>query len=110
MFTSMYNMNMSAQSNAPGQEMMKYMPYIMPFVFFFVFNGLPAALTLYYTVSNLVTLGIQLVIQKYILDHGKILAQINEKRKQPKQKSKFQIRMEQMQEQQKKLQDLRKKN
>lgn len=110
MFTSMYNMNMSAQSNAPGQEMMKYMPYIMPFVFFFVFNGLPAALTLYYTVSNLVTLGIQLVIQKYILDHGKILAQINEKRKQPKQKSKFQMRMEQMQEQQKKMQDLRKKN
>lgn len=110
MFTSMYNMNMSTQSNAPGQEMMKYMPYIMPFVFFFVFNGLPAALTLYYTVSNLVTLGIQLVIQKYILDHSKILAQINEKRKQPKQKSKFQVRMEQMQEQQKKLQDLRKKN
>ncbi|MDE1193434.1 MAG: membrane protein insertase YidC [Arachidicoccus sp.] len=110
LFTSMYNMNMSTQSNAPGQEMMKYMPYIMPFVMFFAFNGLPAALTLYYTISNLVTLGIQLVIQKYILDHNKILAQINEKRKQPKQKSKFQVRMEQMQEQQKKMQELRKKN
>ncbi|HEY0299394.1 MAG TPA: membrane protein insertase YidC [Arachidicoccus sp.] len=110
LFTSMYNMNMSTQSNAPGQEMMKYMPYIMPFVFFFVFNGLPSALTLYYTVSNLVTLCIQLVIQKYIIDHDKILAQINEKRKQPKQKSKLQVRMEQMQEQQKKIQDLRKKN
>jgi len=108
-FTSVYNMNMNMtpQSNAPGQEMMKYMPYIMPVVFFFIFNGLPAALTLYYTVSNLITVGIQVVIQKYILNHEKILAEINEKRKQPKTKSKFQQRMEQMQEQQKKMQEAR---
>jgi len=108
MFTSMYNMSMSP-STGQNQAMMKYMPYFMPFIFFFVFNGLPCALTLYYTVSNLVTLGIQLVIQKYILDHDKILAEINTKRKQPKQKSKFQMRMEAMQEQQKKMQDMRKK-
>lgn len=109
MFTSMYNMNMSP-TTGQNQAMMKYMPYFMPFIFFFVFNGLPSALTLYYTVSNLVTLGIQLVIQKYILDHGKILAEMNEKRKKPKQKSKFQMRMETMQDQQKKMKDTRKNN
>ncbi len=109
MFTSMYNMNMNPSAGGQNAAMMKYMPYFMPFIFFFVFNGLPCALTLYYTVSNLVTLGIQLIIQKYILDHSKILAQINEKRKQPKQQSKFQMRMQEMQEQQKKMQDLRKK-
>lgn len=108
MFTSMYNMNMSP-TTGQNQAMMKYMPYFMPFIFFFVFNGLPSALTLYYTVSNLVTLGIQLVIQKYILDHGKILAEMNEKRKKPKQKSKFQMRMAAMQEQQQKMKDMRKK-
>jgi YidC/Oxa1 family membrane protein insertase len=108
-FVSMYSMNMSTQTNAPGQEMMKYMPYIMPVAFFFIFNGLPAALTLYYSVSNLITLAIQVVIQKYIIDHAKILADINEKRKQPKQKSKFQQRMEQMQDQQKKMQEQREK-
>lgn len=108
MFTSMYNMNMSP-TTGQNQAMMKYMPYFMPFIFFFVFNGLPSALTLYYTVSNLVTLGIQLVIQKYILDHGKILAEMNEKRKKPKQKSKFQMRMAAMQDQQKKMKDMRNK-
>ena len=108
MFTSMYNMSMSP-ATGQNQQMMKYMPYFMPFIFFFVFNSLPCALTLYYTISNLVTLGIQLVIQKYILDHDKILEEINIKRKQPKQKSKFQMRMEAMQEQQKKMQELRNK-
>jgi len=49
---------------------------------------LPAALTWYYTVSNLITLGIQFTIQNYILDHDKILAQMDERRKTPKVKPK----------------------
>ncbi len=42
---------------------MKYMPYIMPVFLLFFFNGLPSALTWYYTVSNLITLCLQFVIQ-----------------------------------------------
>ena len=88
------------------------MPFIFPFILFFVFNRLPAALTWYYTVSNIVTLAIQFVIQKYIIDHDKILAQIDLKRKSPKvkTKSKFQERYQMMIENQKKLQDLKQKN
>jgi YidC/Oxa1 family membrane protein insertase len=85
------------------------MPYIFPFILFFVFNKLPAALTWYYTVSNLVTLGIQFVIQNYIIDHDKILAQLEQKRKAPKPKSKFQERYSAMLETQKKVQDLKNK-
>jgi YidC/Oxa1 family membrane protein insertase len=80
------------------------MPYIFPFVLFFVFNKLPSALTWYYTVSNMVTLGIQFIIQNYIIDHDKILAQIDQKRKAPKPKSKWQEKMAQTMEAQKKLQ------
>jgi YidC/Oxa1 family membrane protein insertase len=91
---SLYNMNMTPDQNNPA---LKYMPYIFPFILFFVFNRLPAALTWYYTVSNLITLILQFVIQNYIIDHDKILAKIDENRKKPKTKSKWQERLEAMQ-------------
>jgi len=103
---SLYNMNMTPDQNNPA---LKYMPYIFPFILFFVFNGLPAALTWYYTVSNLITLILQFVIQNYIIDHDKILAKIDENRKKPKGKSKWQERLEQMQEAQQKAQSTREK-
>jgi YidC/Oxa1 family membrane protein insertase len=91
---SIYNMNMTPDQNNPA---LKYMPYIFPFILLFVFNGLPAALTWYYTVSNVITLILQFVIQNYIIDHDKILAKIDENRKKPKGKSKWQERLEAMQ-------------
>ncbi|NNV56490.1 membrane protein insertase YidC [Limnovirga soli] len=103
---SIYNMSMTPTQDNPA---MKYMPYIFPFILLFVFNRLPSALTWYYTVSNIITLGIQFTIQTYIIDHDKILAQIEAKRKAPKKVSKFQERYGQMMESQKKLQDLKEK-
>jgi YidC/Oxa1 family membrane protein insertase len=80
------------------------MPYIMPVFLLFFFNGLPSALTWYYTVSNLITLCLQFVIQNYIIDHEKILAKLKENRTKPKTKTKWQERLEQMQEAQKEAQ------
>ncbi len=103
---SIYSMsNMQDNSN----PLMKYMPYIFPVLLLGVFNRLPAALTWYYTVSNTITLILQIVIQKYVIDHQKILAQINENRKKPVKKSKLAERMEAMQESQRKLQELKNK-
>lgn len=104
---SWYSMSMSPDQSNP---MLKYMPYIFPVFLLFFFNRLPAGLTWYYTVSNLITLGLQFIIQTYIIDHNKILARIEQNRKKPKTKSKWQERMEQMQEQQKKLRDMQQKN
>jgi YidC/Oxa1 family membrane protein insertase len=50
------------------------------------------------------------VIQKYIINHEKILVQINENRKKPVKKSKLQERMEAMQETQKKMQEMKNKS
>jgi YidC/Oxa1 family membrane protein insertase len=108
-FISLYSRNnMPTDQNNPA---LKYMPFIFPFILIFVFNQLPSALTWYYTVSNVVTLAIQFVIQQYIIDHNKILAQIDLKRKSPKTKakSKFQERYELMMENQKKIQEMRQK-
>jgi len=85
------------------------MPYIFPFILLFIFNRLPSALTWYYTVSNIITLILQFVIQKYIIDHDKIVAKIEANRKKPKTKSKWQERLEQVQESQKKMQEVKNK-
>lgn len=101
LFISIYSMSMSPDQSNP---MMKYMPYIFPVFMLFIFNKMPAALTWYYTVSNVITLILQFIIQNYIIDHDKILVKIQENRKKPKAKSKWQERLEQMQEQQKEVQ------
>ena len=104
---SIYSMSMTPDQSNP---VLKYMPYIFPVFLLFIFNSLPSALTWYYTVSNLVTLGLQFVIQNYIIDHDKILAKMEENRKKPKSKSKWQERFEQMQDQQKKLKEIQAKS
>ena len=104
---SLYSMSMTPDQSNP---VLKYMPYIFPVFLLFIFNNLPSALTWYYTVSNIVTLALQFVIQNYIIDHNKILLKMEETRKKPKAKSKWQERMQQMQEQQKKMKELQQKN
>ena len=76
---------MTPDQNNPA---MKYMPYIMPVMLLLFFNRLPSALTWYYTVSNLITLILQFVIQNYIIDHDKILAKLQANRTKPKTKPK----------------------
>jgi YidC/Oxa1 family membrane protein insertase len=103
---SIYSMSTMQDNSNP---VMKYMPYIFPVLLLGVFNNMPAALTWYYTVSNTITLILQIIIQKYIIDHEKILAQIEINKKKPVKQSKFQERMMAMQESNKKLQELKKK-
>jgi YidC/Oxa1 family membrane protein insertase len=101
---SIYNMSMTPTQDNPA---LKYMPYFFPFMLLFIFNRLPSALTWYYTVSNIITLGLQFVIQNYIINHDKILAKIELKRKAPKTKTKWQEKYDQMMEGNKKVQDLK---
>ena len=103
---SLYGMsNMQDNSN----PVMKYMPFIFPIILLGVFNRLPSSLTWYYTVSNAITLLIQFVIQKYIIDHEKILAKLEENKKKPVAKNKWQERITAMQESNKKLQSMQQK-
>jgi YidC/Oxa1 family membrane protein insertase len=99
---SLYSMNMTPDQSNP---VLKYMPYIFPIFLLFIFNKLPSALTWYYTVSNVITLLLQIVIQRYVINHDKLLAKIELNRKKPKTKSKWQEAMERMQEQQKTVKD-----
>jgi YidC/Oxa1 family membrane protein insertase len=101
---SLYSMSNMQDNNNP---IMKYMPYIFPVLLLGVFNNLPAALTWYYTISNIITLILQFVIQKYIINHDKLKIQIAENRKKPVKTSGWQQKMQEMQDKNKKLQDMR---
>ncbi|MDG1503659.1 MAG: YidC/Oxa1 family membrane protein insertase, partial [Flavicella sp.] len=101
------SMQQPAQEGMPDmQKMMKMMMYFSPIMMLVFFNSYGAGLSLYYFVSNLLTITIMLVIKNFIIDEDKIHAQIQENKKRPeKKKSKFRERMDeamkQAQEQQK---------
>lgn len=83
----------------PGMPNMKFIMYLMPFMMLFFFNNYASGLSLYYFVSNMITIGIMLVIKNFILDNDKIHAQIQENKKKPKKENKFQRKMREVMEQ-----------
>ncbi len=94
LFLALYNRNMTADPNNP---MLKWMPYIFPFLLIGVFNKMAAALTFYYFFSNMISIAQQFIIQKYIIDEDKIHKQIQENKNKPATPSKWQQRIEEMQ-------------
>lgn len=95
LFLALYNRNMTPQD--PNNPMMKYMPFIFPVILMGVFNKMAAALTFYYTFSNLLSIAQQFVIQKYFIDEKAIHAQLQENKNKPPTPSKWQQRIEEMQ-------------
>jgi YidC/Oxa1 family membrane protein insertase len=90
-------------------KMMKYMMYFSPIMMLFFFNNYASGLSLYYFISNLISIGIILVIKNYILDEDKIHAQIQENKKKPKKENRFQKKMSEMMEQAEQQKQLQKK-
>ncbi|WP_445384646.1 membrane protein insertase YidC [Robiginitalea sp. IMCC44478] len=88
--------NMQTQ---PGMPNMKFIMYLSPLLMLFFFNNYASGLSLYYFVSNLITIGIMLVIKNVILDQDKIHAQIQEQKQKPKKENRFQRKMREMMEQ-----------
>lgn len=95
LFLALYNRNMTAQD--PNNPMMKWMPYVFPFLLIGVFNKLAAGLTFYYFFSNMISITQQFIIQKYIIDEKKIHAQIQDKKSKPVTQSKWQQKLEEIQ-------------
>ena len=98
-------MQQPTQEGMPDmQKMMKMMMYLSPVMMLIFFNMYASSLSLYYFVSNLLTITIMLVIKHYIIDEEKIHAKIEENKKKPKKEGKFRKRindaMKQAQEQQ----------
>ena len=108
--------NMASQPQQEGMpdmaKMMKYMIYFSPLLMLFFFNNYASGLSLYYFISNLISIGIMLVIKNYIIDEEKVLAKINVSKAKPKKQNRFQKKMAEIMEQaekQKAAQERRKK-
>ena len=96
-YTKMQGTN-QMQPSQPGMPNMKFIMYIIPFTLLIFFNNFAAGLSLYYTVSNILTVLIMLAIKNVILDEEKILQEIEENKKKPAKEGRFQRRLRKLQE------------
>ena len=86
------------QPTQPGMPNMKIIMYIIPFSLLIFFNNFASGLSLYYTISNILTIIIMLFIKNIILDEKKILIEIEENKKKPVKEGRFQRRLRKLQE------------
>ncbi len=101
-----YSKMTSAQmSNDPNMVGMKFMSvWLMPIMMFFICNNLSAALSYYYLLSNIVTMGMTWYIRKFVVTEEKVRAQMAANANKPKKKSKWQMRLEEAQKMQAQMQ------
>ena len=95
------------QTSQPGMPNMKYIMYLMPVMMLFFFNNYASAFSLYYFISNILTILIMISIKYFIIDEEKIRLQVQENKKKPTKQNRFQRKMKEMMdevEKQKKLQ------
>lgn len=91
--STLLTMKMTSQSPGQDQPGMKMMMYMMPVMFMFMLNNFSAGLTYYYFLANILTY-LQNIISKRFIDEKKVLATLEENRKKPLKKSKWQQRLE----------------
>ena len=100
-----YSKMNSAQMGDGGMPGMKFMSlYLMPIMMFFICNSLPAALSYYYFLSNLVTMAMTWYIRKYVVTEEKVRAEMAKAALKPRKKSKWQLRLEEAQRMQEQMQ------
>jgi YidC/Oxa1 family membrane protein insertase len=97
------------QTPQPGMPNMKFIMYLSPLFMLIFFNNYASGLSLYYFVSNLITIGIMLVIKNFIIDKDRVLAKIEKAKAKPKKKSRFASKMASIMEQAQAKQEAQKK-
>ncbi len=96
------HINMKTQADTSQQlPGMKYMMYIMPVMFLFIFNDYASGLSYYYFISTLITI-IQTYAIRAFVDEKALLQKLHERAKDPKKqkKSGFMARLEEAQRKQ----------
>ena len=92
-----YTLMTTGQQTMPQQEgmpNMKFIIYMMPLMMLFFFNNYASGLSLYYFVSNTLTIILMLVIKNFIIKEDRIRAQIAENKKKPRKKGGFSERLQ----------------
>ncbi|HQK69935.1 MAG TPA: membrane protein insertase YidC [Bacteroidales bacterium] len=91
--STIITMKMSGSTSGQDQPGMKVMMYMMPVMFMLILNNFSAGLTYYYFLANVLSY-IQNLVSKRFINQEEILAKIEESKKKPLKKSKWQQRLE----------------
>jgi YidC/Oxa1 family membrane protein insertase len=91
--STLLTMKMTGSSPGSDQPGMKLMMYMMPVMFMLILNNFSSGLTYYYFLANMITYG-QNIISKRFINADKVLATLEENKKKPLKKSKWQQRLE----------------
>ena len=91
-YTYVNNKQMDTTAN-PQMKGMKIMMYLMPILFLGIFNSYSAGLSYYYMLANIITF-IQMFVFRKMIDEDKVRATIEENKRKPQKKSRFQQRLE----------------
>lgn len=89
---------------------MLYMQYLMPLMFWFMFNKTAAGLTCYMFFSNLLNIIQTILGRSYLFNHDKIRDQLELNKNKPKKKGGFQERLEQMMKEKQRMEQEKLKN
>ena len=104
-------MTSGQMSDDPNMAGMKFMSvWLMPIMMFFICNNLSSALSYYYLLSNIITMGMTWYIRKFVVTEEKVRADMMVKASQPKKKSKWQQRLEEAQKMQQQMMKEQQKN
>src|SRR5450759_4301778 len=91
--STLLTMKMTGSSPGSDQPGMKMMMYMMPVMFMLILNNFSAGLTYYYFLANMLTYA-QNMISKRFINADAVLATLEQNKKKPVQKSKWQQRLE----------------
>lgn len=91
--------NMQNQAGSASMPGMKWMMYLMPVMFLFIFNDYASGLSYYYLLSLLITI-VQTYLFRYFTDEEKMRAQMKANAAKPKKKSGWMARLEEAQRKQ----------
>lgn len=94
-YTYVNNKQMDTGAN-PQMKGMKIMMYLMPILFLGIFNSYSAGLSYYYMLANIITF-LQMYLFRVLIDEDKIRMKIEENKRKPVKKSRFQQRLEEAQ-------------
>jgi len=93
-YTKMTTGQQMMPASQTGGVNMKVIMYLMPIMMLFFFNNYASGLSLYYFISNVLTIVLMLVIKNFIIDDNKILTQIEENKKKPLKVGGFRARLQ----------------
>ena len=91
-YTYVNNKQMDTTAN-PQMKGMKIMMYLMPIMFLGIFNSYSAGLSYYYMLANIITF-LQMFVFRKMIKEDKVRATIEENKRKPVKKSRFQQRLE----------------